>query len=380
MAAVTTLIMDNSSDDDNAAPVVRRLVHQDSKRLAHRRNTVGSESSGEFVTDDDDGDEYDDADDAPPIVRRLDHSDSLRMVRMKGIENDIDLAGCKMGSSQNDMEYDGTEDDDEETEAEETSVSASDTDLENAPVPVRRMVHRDSKRILTESIHKKKEDVEFLRALAAELQEEDEQEERQEAIKLPPPVVRRRTSFGIAPFPNMNVKTVELKGRKSAAAPRPTTRLVWNEDVEWEYIENFRFALKKREKAQVWFSDNEMIMIQVEFLDEQQAMERRQAQKDKHQKEASTKLEGKRSKEKKKKKKKRDSSYDALSSNHVDRRVFPAKKKSGGGGRRGLMKKAKSISNFFLSKENKRPQDDISVSRCGGDKRNNFSRSSSAKF
>merc|ERR1711865_1262665 len=95
-----------------------------------------------------------------------------------------------------------------------------------------------------------------------------------------------------------------------------------------------------------------------------QAMERKQAQKDKHQKEANASLtspDRSKKEKKKKKKKKKNSSHDALSSNHVDRRGIPAKKKSSGG-RRGLMNKAKSISNFFTAKESK-PLDDIAVSR-----------------
>merc|ERR1719506_3359517 len=225
--------------------------------------------------------EHEDVPDTP--VRRLQHRDSLRMVRMKGIENDIDLAGCEMsdGESSSDGGDTGTDD------------YLSGTDSDNNIVPVRRLVHRDSKRILTDSIHRKKEDVEFLRALAAEIQaEEDAAKQMKEAAKKVPDddEANRRYSFGIAPFPNMNTKLVPMKGKLTAAPPRPTTRLVWKDNVEWEYIENFRFALKKREKANVWFSDNEMIMIQVGFLDEQQAMERKQAQKDKHQKEANASL------------------------------------------------------------------------------------------
>lgn len=408
-------------NDDNAPCPVRRLVHQDSKRLVAGsvKHTYSLDDSSadedEYVDaqeeEEEDGSSeengtdygYEDADVVcTSQVRPINHRDSLQMMhtsqdqgrqavgpRRNSIESANDVAGhigtvFKKSSRENDEVEENTTQD----TSDDASTSTEGDAHTDRPVPVRRLVHRDSKRLLSESLHKKRENEDFLAQLQAEL--DDEYGSDDDLLPHVADPNRRRMCFGISPFPNTSHGRLTGKGL-DARSRRLTSQLTFNEEIEYEHIDNFSLELTKREKRSVWFTDKEMIMIQIEFLDEQQEMQRRKRQKERERKKQNNGNNVESIMKKDKKKKKHHQKQSDNSKNVVDRRREHQddEKKKKKGGRFSLMKKAKSISNIFSSSSSsdksssgntRKPRaDDIDVSRCG-DRRNNFHRSNSCTF
>jgi len=276
------------------------------------RNNCCSEES------DDDFENVEDIPDAAP-ARGLNHCDSVRLMKKLSLQ------------SEEDDNDDDDEEDDKEKEQKTSSVAL--------PPPVKGLNHSDS--FVLRPVRRHSADAVV-------------------PVPIVVPRMARRRSFGTPEVPDTTIAS--LKGKKEGKGDAPLTRRVsFNEDVTMNHVDNFRHVLKKRERYAVWYSDNEMSIIQNEAFGEPTSPATatttnttKQSKKNNNNSNATTTVETKKKKNKKPFAKKKSK----IESNNDDVMGFYNKETKDDSGRRfSFMKKSKSksLSNVFGKGQQKQP-------------------------